>query len=103
MAVVKSEASVISATGQELGRGTAYIHLPKGRERAQLATGTISLRSWNPGTETPTMLNLDSGPALPIEVQLEALSECSRNHILRYRAEWSPGESPPSTGAPTAP
>lgn len=92
MAVIKGQAQVLGEGGTVLGSGTAYIHLPKGRGPAQTANGTISLRSWNAAPAPPAQLSLDDGLTLAIEVTAEALSECSRNHILRYRARW-PGES----------
>jgi hypothetical protein len=91
MAVFKSEAEVITSTGESLGEGTAYVHLPRGVEREQDAGGTISLKSWSPSRDAPTALRFADGRRLEISVSRDALSECSRNRVLRFQAHWPPG------------
>jgi hypothetical protein len=71
-----------------------YVHLRLAADTAQRVTGTVSLRRWEPADEAPSWLALDDGRKLAIEVSREVLSECSRNHILRYQATWPPIESP---------
>jgi hypothetical protein len=67
----------------------AYLHLPRGDEAEQDATGTVSLRTWQAEGE-PTELRLADGRRLSITVTRDALSECSRNRILRFSAHWPP-------------
>lgn len=90
MAIFKSVVDVLDARGRSIGQGMAYIHLPRGQDIVQDATGTVSLRRWDPSPDSPTHLELEDGRRLPIAVSRETLSECSRNHILRYRAAWPP-------------
>ncbi len=92
MAVYKSTVEVVDPAGHSLGEGIAYVHLPRGQEVAQPATGTVSLRRWSPGAELPTHLALADGRRLGITVSLEKLSDCSRNHVLRFEAAWPPTE-----------
>jgi hypothetical protein len=87
VAVFKSEAVVAAADGAALGSGMAYLHLPRGLEREQAAGGTVSLRSWSAGGE-PTALELADGRRLAIEVSRDAVSECSRSRILRFKLQW---------------
>lgn len=106
MAVFKSAVRVRGPDERSIGEGMAYIHLPRGRELAQEATGTVSLRRWEPGTDAPTHLTLEDGRRLTIVVAGSTLSECSRNHILRFTATWppvEPGEAPEVLGALAAP
>jgi hypothetical protein len=95
MAVFKSTVVVRDPAERALGEGMAYIHLPRGREVAQDATGTVSLRRWEPGGDAPTHLALQDGRRLAISVSRDVLSECSQKHILRFRAAWPPGEDRP--------
>jgi hypothetical protein len=67
-----------------------YIHLRLGADAEQPATGTVSLKRWEPAGNVPTWLALPDGRALAIEVSREVLSECSRNHILRFQTTWPP-------------
>ncbi len=90
MAVFKSAADLLGAEGQSLGAGMVYIHLPRGLERAQDAGGTMSLKSWSPTESPPASLRLVDGRRLPIRVSRDALSECSRNRVLRFQAHWPP-------------
>jgi hypothetical protein len=90
VAIFRSEAEVLDEAGRRLGSGMAYVHLPMGRERDQEATGTVSLRSWEPSDEPPALLVIGEGRRLPIAVSRDALSECSRNRILRFTARWTP-------------
>jgi hypothetical protein len=73
----------------------AYIHLPRGPERAQSVSGTVSLRTWDSASGDPAELELDDGLRVAINVSRESLSDCSRNRILRFTANWlaSPGPS----------
>ena len=93
MAIFKSAVEVRDSSGHSLGEGMAYIHLPRGKEACQDATGTVSLRRWEPAADGPSHLALDDGRRLPISVSSARLSDCSRNHILRFEATW-----PPSAG-----
>ena len=93
MAVFKSSVEVRDPSERSLGEGMAYIHLPRGHGVSQRATGTVSLRRWEPAADAPTHLTLEDGRRLPISVSLEKLSDCSRNHILRFQASWPPSES----------
>jgi hypothetical protein len=88
MAVFKSEALVTAADGAPLGAGMAYLHLPRGLEREQDAGGTVSLRSWTAVTAEPALLQLVDGRHLPINVSRDALSDCSRNRVLRFTLHW---------------
>ena len=91
MAVFRSEAEVLSEDGRGLGAGMAYLHLPRGLEREQDGNGTLSLQSWEPSGDPPTALRLKDGRQLAIQVSRDALSDCSRNRILRFTAHWPPG------------
>ncbi len=93
MAVFKSAVEVREPGGRSIGVCITYIHLPRGLGVAQDATGTVSLRRWDPADQIPTHLSLDDGRCLPISVSSEKLSDCSRNHILRFSAVWPPTES----------
>jgi len=90
MAVFKSEADLLSDGGALLGTGTAVLHIPHGVERAQDATGTLSLKTWTPSEDLPAAIRLPDRRRLPISVSRDALSECSRNRVLRYRTHWPP-------------
>jgi hypothetical protein len=93
MAVFKSGVDVHDAEHRSIGTGMAYVHLRLPPETEQRATGTVSLRRWEPADEAPAWLQLDDGRLLTIEVDREVLSDCSRNHILRFRAHWPPSIS----------
>ena len=92
MAVFKSAVEVRDLSDRSVGEGMTYIHLPRGLGAAQDATGTVSLRRWDPGGQRPTHLALEDGRCLSISVSSEKLSDCSRNHILRFDAVWPPSE-----------
>ena len=94
MAVFKSAVEVHDAADQSIGSGTAYVHLRLAADAEQRATGTVSLRRWEPADEMPASLKLADGRLLPIEVSREVFSDCSRNHILRFQAQWPPSEQP---------
>jgi hypothetical protein len=94
MAVFKSSADVRDADDRSIGSGMAYVHLRLAADAAQQATGTISLRRWEPADALPTRLLLDDGRQLAIEVSRQVVSECSRNHILRFQAHWPPANLP---------
>ena len=96
MAVFKSSVDVHDAGDRSIGAGMAYVHLRLAADAEQRATGTISLKRWEPGDEPPRWLALADGRALAIEVSREVLSECSRNHILRFQASWPPVSGPAS-------
>lgn len=82
---------MVTEAGQTLGSGTAYVHLPRGLDRGQEAGGTISLRAWTPAADPPVALSLADGRRLPIRVSRDAISECSRNRVLRFELSW-PGQ-----------
>jgi hypothetical protein len=90
VAIFKSQAAVLDGAGAVLGQGMAYLHLPLGLERAQAASGTVSLQRWEPVEQPPTTLRLADGRRLPLELARDALSECSRNRILRFTTSWPP-------------
>jgi hypothetical protein len=90
VAVFKSAVEVRDQGERSLGEGMAYIHLPRGEGASQDATGTVSLRRWQLTDDPPTHLALADGRRLAIAVSRETLSDCSRNHILRFRAAWPP-------------
>ena len=92
MAVFKSAVQVCDSTERSIGEGMAYIRPPRGREVAQDASGTVSLRRWEPAEDPPTHTRLEDGRRLAISVDRSLLSDCSRNHILRFTAVWSPGQ-----------
>jgi hypothetical protein len=94
MAVFKSSVDVHDAEHRSIGTGMAYVHLRMAADTEQRATGTVSLRRWEPADEAPTSLHLADGRQLTIEVSREVLSECSRNHILRFQAHWPPSDPP---------
>ena len=95
MAVFKSSVDVHDAEHRSIGTGMAYVHLRLPSDAEQRATGTVSLRRWEPGGEAPTHLALQDGRRLAISVSRDVLSECSQKHILRFRAAWPPGEDRP--------
>jgi hypothetical protein len=99
VAVFKSSVSVHDAGDRSIGSGMAYVHLRLGADAEQRATGTVSLKRWEPEGEAPAWLALDDGRALTIEVSREVLSECSRNHILRFQAAWPPTAARPARAA----
>lgn len=90
MPIFRSEAEVLDGADHCLGAGMVYLHLPRGLGREQEGTGTVSLRSWEPDGDEPTTLLLGDGRRLAISVTRDALSECSRNRILRFSAHWLP-------------
>jgi hypothetical protein len=90
LSVFKSSVQVHDSSGRAIGAGMAYLHLRQGAEQPQRATGTVSLKAWQPEGEAPAWLRLDDGRRLAIEVSRDVLSDCSRNHILRYHATWPP-------------
>ena len=104
MAVFKSSVDVQDSSNRSIGSGMTYVHLRLAADVEQLATGTVSLKRWEPADEVPATLLLADGRQLSIEVSREVLSECSRNHILRYQAQWPPFEplSNPTPGAPSS-
>lgn len=93
MAIVKGNAEIRAADGSIVGRGMAYLHLPRGHGRAQTAGGTVSCTDWHPGSGQPEIIAIENGPTLSITVSKEAVSQCSQNHILRYTTEWNPDAS----------
>lgn len=92
MAVFKSSVDVHDGANRSIGTGMAYVHLRLPAETEQRATGTVSLRRWEPADDAPIALSLEDGRRLSIEVGREVISECSRNHILRFQAQWPPTE-----------
>ena len=98
MAVFKSTVEVHDTGNRPIGAGMTYLHLRLPADAQQRATGTVSLKRWEPAGEPPAWLALEDGRTLPIEVSREVLSDCSRNHILRYQANWPP--APPEATAP---
>jgi hypothetical protein len=90
VAVFKSSVEVHDTGDRPIGAGMTYVHLRLPADAEQRATGTVSLKRWEPAGEPPAWLALEDGRALPIEVSREVLSDCSRNHILRYQANWPP-------------
>lgn len=103
MAVFKSSVDVHDADNRSIGAGMAYVHLRLAADAEQRATGTVSLRRWEPGEDVPTWLRLADGRRLPIEVSREVLSDCSRNHILRFQASWPPADDLADRAASAAP
>ena len=102
MAVFKSSVDVHDAEHRSIGTGMAYVHLRLGTDAEQRATGTVSLRRWEPADDVPTGLLLADGRQLAIEVSREVFSDCSRNHILRFQAQWPPSDLPADRdGQPT--
>jgi len=94
MAIFKSEAQVLDETGRPVGRGTVYVHLPRGLEREQDGGGTVSLKSWTPSDRAPRSLRLADGRRLDLRVSRDALSDCSNNRVLRFEARWPPERAP---------
>jgi hypothetical protein len=93
MAVFKSAVDVQDAADRSIGAGMTYIHLRLTATAEQQATGTVSLRRWEPEGSPPARLKLEDGRHLAIEVSRDVLSECSQNHILRFQASWPPTDS----------
>lgn len=89
MAIVKSPAKILSGDGTSVGLGMAYIHLPRGKDREQVATGTISCTEWHESAGLPETIQLEGYAPLTVSVSREAISECSRNHILRFSTSWT--------------
>jgi len=90
VAILKGNVEILAADGSVVGRGMTYLHLPRGQERAQHAGGTVSCTEWNASGGEPTHVAMPDGRIFSISVSAEAVSECSRNHILRYTTEWEP-------------
>ncbi len=90
MAIFKAAVEVRDPGERVLGEGMAYVHLPRDIEVRQDASGTVSLKRWEPGADAPSHLALADGRYLPISVSVQKLSDCSRNHILRFQADWPP-------------
>ncbi len=101
MAVFKSPVAVHDTANRPIGVGMAYVHLRLPADAAQDATGTVSLRQWEPSDELPARLQLDDGRLLSITVSRHVLSECSSNHIMRFQAHWPPAG--PATAHEAAP
>lgn len=95
MAVFKSPVEVRDPSERSIGVGMAYIHLPRGAGARQDATGTVSLRRWEPRLEPPSHLALEDGRRLSISVSSDVISECSRNHILRFHTVWPGAQASP--------
>jgi len=93
VAIVKGSAEILSATGTCIGRGIAYVHLPRGKDLLQTATGTVSCTEWHEGAEPPEMVQIEGYEPLTVSVSREAISECSRNHILRFSTSWTARKS----------
>ena len=93
MAIFRSQTDVLAGDGRSLGFGMVYLHLPRGLEQTQTGSGTVSLTSWEPVEDPPAVLRLADGRHLAIRVSRDALSECSRNRILRFAADWPPGSA----------
>ena len=95
MAVFKSDVVVQDPSARPLGEGKAYVHLPRGLDVAQAASGTVSLRrwEWEPTADGPSLLLLADGRTLAIAVSRDVLSDCSRKRILRFQSAWPPTES----------
>jgi hypothetical protein len=91
MAIFKSEARVLDEAGRAVGEGTVYVHLPLGLEREQEGGGTVSLKSWAATDRVPRVLYMADGRRLEIRVSRDALSDCSKNRVLRFEASWPPG------------
>jgi hypothetical protein len=90
MAIFKSPVQVLDSSGRAIGEGMAYVHTPRGLEVSQEAGGTISLGRWEPAEHEPVSLLLEDGRRLKIVVTQSALSDCSRNQILRFSTCWPP-------------
>ena len=103
MAVFKSSVEVHDTGDRPIGAGMTYIHLRLPADAEQRATGTVSLKHWEPAGEAPAWLALADGRALAIELSREVLSDCSRNHILRFQATWPPGSASAPPASPTTP
>jgi len=93
MAVFRSEAVLLGDGGARLGAGMAYLHLPRGEGREQDVSGTMSLKSWDAAEGQPVAIQLSDQRTLTISVSRDALSECSRNRVLRFQAHWPPHPS----------
>ena len=57
MAVFKSSVDVHDAEHRSIGTGMAYVHLRLAADAEQRATGTVSLRRWEPADEAPASLH----------------------------------------------
>lgn len=91
MAVFKSYARLVDASGTVIGEGHAYVHLRQGELIPQTVQGTVSLRRWQADAAAPSALELPDGRRLLIRVQADTLSTCLGScRILRYHAEWPP-------------
>ena len=56
MAVFKSSVEVHDAEQRSIGAGMAYVHLRLAASAEQRATGTVSLKRWEPRDEAPAWL-----------------------------------------------
>jgi hypothetical protein len=97
MSVRKAQARLLTADGQLIGEGRAYLHLRQPDVEPQHAQGTLSLDWWNELTDTsgPPRLALQNGPVLTLQLESDRLSSCIAGRILRYQTAW-PGEVAPN-------
>jgi hypothetical protein len=96
MSVHKAQARLLTADGQLIGEGRAYLHLRQPDVEPQPAQGTLSLDWWNdvPDGNGPPRLELLEGPVLTLQLESDRLSSCIAGRILRYQTTW------PGVGAP---
>jgi hypothetical protein len=92
MSVRKSQARLLTAGGQLIGEGRAYLHLRQPDTEPQPAQGTLSLDWWNDVSDTEGQgnprLELHEGPLLTLQLESDRLSSCIAGRILRYQTEW---------------
>ena len=96
MPVVKQAAQLKSESGALMGEGRAYVHVRGSLADAQPAVGTLSLDWWDDEQGTPSVMALEDGLSLPIEISSDRLSACIVGRILRYKTNW-PGEAATSS------
>jgi hypothetical protein len=95
MSVRKAQAQLLTADGQLIGEGRAYLHLRQPDTEQQPAQGTLSLDWWkdmNDETGDPR-LELLGGPTLTLRLESDRLSHCIAGRILRYQTIWPGLES----------
>jgi hypothetical protein len=89
MSVRKAQARLLTADGQAIGEGRAYLHLRHPEPQPQSAQGTLSLDWWDDTLSTrDARLELVDGPTLALKLASDRLSGCMEGRIIRYTTDW---------------
>ena len=89
MSVRKGQARLVTADGQAIGEGRAYLHLRLPELQPQPVQGTLSLDWWDDALSTrDARLELVDGPTLALKLASDRLSGCMDGRIMRYTTDW---------------